>query len=219
MGTRIDASSLQCIIWGTQTSLSQSGTDSVMWFLPVLFCSKACYQLIVDFMFGCVKRVSRVFMLLLAVCLAFTAVYLGKAFDNQIMWGLDIGLMGTALIIAGHLLRDLAESIRKMNVSKQILVFVMCLTGSIFFSYANMPFYVDERGEVIYRAAVWMAHSQYGDSCLLYLASSLFSCVWVLVISSWLERFSLLAILGQHTFALMAVHGKVYEFVASMSAF
>lgn len=216
LGTRTDIGFIKGLLWGTQTSLSTAGTDSILWFLPVLFFSRIIYRAVMKLMFRFVHKQSVPFLLAAALILAASGSFLADGGKNTVIWGLDIALVCASLILIGRLLTPTLEWLRRQKWQKKLLLLAGLGVLTIITSFLNMPFDVNDTGLVIYRFSVWMAHSCFGANWFLFLVNSAISCLAVLTASMLLEKCTFLAYWGQYTLGFMLIHIKMYPLVANV---
>ena len=218
LGYGFNLTFLKNVLWGTQSSLAQTTTDSVLWFLPAMFTARIVYQLIIDLRGRVCARYSRLFLAVAMIVVFVLGFILSAWGQNRIFFGADIGLVGCGLMLMGSLLSGAIRWLEAQAFSLKVLgIFAICLVVSIGLGLLNMPFKIDEMGTVVYEKAVWMAHSQFGKNGLLFAFSSLAGCMMVIVLAMWLRKIRILSVYGRHTLGIMAIHNKVYPLVAVIS--
>lgn len=203
------------LLWGTQTSLS-AGTDSILWFLPVLFWARIIYRGCMQAMYRVLGKESPVVLIAGALILGFAGWMLSGNGSNKVIWGLDIALMSAALMLLGRCLKPAMERLRSAALKWKLLTALVSLVLAVALAYANVPMTQDAAGILVFRKAVWMAHGYFGLHWLLFLASSTVSCVFVLTVAMLLEGSELLIRLGQNTLGFMLVHGRLYPLAVAL---
>lgn len=219
LGTNLNVNFLKGILWGTQTSLSAIGVDSILWFFPVLFWTRLIYRLVMRTVFWI--RGKKSVWLRLTACAMLTVLgsFLSDNGSNTIIWGLDIACVSAVLMLLGGLAVPSIEWLRHQKTNVKALILLVMLILSVVLAYVNMPIYVNDQGMVVYRASVWMAHGYFGVNIILFLASSIVSCAVILLLSMFLENCEKLAQLGQYTMGFMMTHGIGFRITSAILDF
>lgn len=216
--TKYGTSFLGGVLWGTQTSLAEAGVDSILWFFPVFFTAKLLYRIVIRSMYRLRNEKSNLFILAVTIILALCGFTLAGNGQNRVIWGLDIAMIGASLSMLGQLSVPVVEWIRCRAWYTKLLLLLVLLPISVVVSYLNMPFGVSNDGSIVYYSTVWMAHSLFGKSILLFLLSSVVSCIMIMLVAMLLENCNFIAKMGRHTLGFMMLHGKMYPIVASILA-
>ena len=197
------------LIIGTQSSL-QLYTDSILWFMPVLFTSKVFYQCAIQLTNGLLRRFAILGKTILSFLFLAAGVTLGKVFQNSIPLGADIGLVGCSLMLMGSVLKGVLMWLHNEDALIKSIVLVILLAASVMTGYLNTPYTITEDGQVVYTASVWMARGMYGRNGILFMLSS------TLALSMLLERLRFLSLFGQHTMGIMCIHNKLLYYSAAV---
>lgn len=201
------------VLWGTQTSLS-AGTDSILWFLPALFWAKVIDRLTMQLIHRFIHNESPVVLAAFGLILGGCGALLAADGSNAMIWGIDIALMGAALIFLGRLLKPLLERIRQMPLKGKLSVAAIALVASLILAYANLSYAENAQGIYYLTKAVWMAHGYFGVHWILFLISSAVSGVFIMTVAMLLEPVEILSRLGRNTLGYMLVHGRLYPLAA-----
>lgn len=199
------------ILYGTNPSLGEAGTNQVLWFLPVMFISMILYQICIDINYILCKQKNvtwNVYCLLEATILAILSMMLKATRGSRgWIWGIDIACMGCAFILYGVLLKKL---LNKLVTNKWFAFVALCvfLLIGVIIALNNAP---DEYWITI------MALAMYGHNIFLFIIGALCNTSALVLFSSFLSKIRILSWLGENSLFIMACHYIVFPYTVKWS--
>lgn len=216
-GTHFDASFLKGIFWGTQTSIAGAGTDGLLWFFPVLIVARILYKACCTIMIRVLHKRSVFFLLASAIVLGAVGWSLADGGENRIWFGGDIAMVAAALMLVGQVLVGVVECLREGKWTVKLAALVICLIISVVSCYTNMPYYIDEAGIFGYKEVVIMAQGYFGWNGMLFMISSVSTCMVILIVAMYLEKIlPSMARWGQYSMGFMLMHGKLFPLAVTI---
>lgn len=193
------------IVYGTHTTLLNSGSLTTLWFLPVLFLCVTAYALC-SFLLR--KRFTRGVKVILLICCAVIAFFLPEIHRGYPM-GLNIAFTAFGFLLLGSLSTPLLDRFQRIVLQHKgglwICIAAVCLTfaGTLLYKLneENIP-------------AVLMYDAKYGNM-LLFFPAALFGILFTAAIAFLLERISgrqmkkILTYLGKNTFAIFVLNKSI----------
>ena len=204
------------ILYGTEESLSNAGINSVLWFLPVMFVSSVYYDLVM----AMTNKVKEKLKVLLCVgesfLLAGFSDFVCQNFPN-LPFGVGISFMGCALMILGYAFQSLWCRFERLSKPLKRLAVLFFFILSVDLAFIGCPVTLNNEEVVLASKGIWMAHGQFGTHWIVFLAESLVSTSFVLLLSMLLESNTALVFYGKNTLIIMAAHGIVYPAAVRLS--
>ena len=177
-----------------------SAPSNATWFLPALFLTIILFYLIQKWSAGDEKN------LIMSVSLI---GFLGYAcsLDKSIVplpWHIGTVPVALLMFLLGYLFVKHLETVKCFleGLPKQIIVFALCLIAGFFFARFNTK--------------ISMSSNDYG-SFILFLGSSVFFSLALMLVSVWMPKFRILKFIGRNTIVYLAFHAPIFRFIEVVS--
>lgn len=177
-----------------------SSPSNALWFLTTLFLTILAFYLLQLWCEGNEK------ILILATALLGLSGYAMSLTKDKydLPWHIDVIPIALVFFLTGYLFILYIQKIENAlnEHGKQIIVFVLCILGG----------YLCAR----YNAKISMASKDYG-SLILFIGSSFFFSLAMVLISMWIPKFKVLKFVGRNTIVCLAFHAPIYRFLEVFS--
>ena len=174
--------------------------SNALWFLITLFLTILAFYLLRLWCDGNEK------LLVLSSAVLGLAGYVASLTKEKydLPWHIDVIPMAMVFFLTGYLFISNIQKIEKYLKGKrrQIVIFILCILVG----------YLCAR----YNAKISMASKDYG-SLVLFIGSSFFFSLAMVLISMWIPKFKVLKFVGRNTIVCLAFHAPIYRFIEVVS--
>ena len=171
------------VLYGSNMALGEiAHTNSVLWFLPVMFLSTCIYQLTIQIenkVFFGKKMLIAIEIILLSIG-AYIGKILGDLLRYRVLWGADIALIGTVFMIIGHYF--VMPVLDMINVTGKTKYKKLIMTLMVFLSGIYMALYNGMCGRETY-VLPCMALGVYGRNIIIFILCAVINSIVILKIS------------------------------------
>lgn len=207
------------MIYGTNQSLCHVGINGVFWFLPVMFISQILFFLLQKLLNKLNKNLKRSYifisLILFLVSILLNSLvntdFFGKLWISDIvrdygfLFGADIAIMGTVLMIFGYLLKDVFETIIKFSRKWVLFISMLCIILGFVMSQFNTP----NSGWTV----VVMARGLYGEKIILFLITAMLSAMGIIILSMLFSESKYLSYLGEQSMLIYGLHMMIFPYI------
>lgn len=203
---------LSKIIYGSYSTISQSGALTSLWFLPVMFIA-VVFLILTKRLLLIIKLDRKEMLLLISAISICIGIYLPKISFGY-PWSLNVAFIAYSILIIGSMLRPILDVVhlklernKGIGISLSVFFSLLFFAGTMFYSY-NIP----EKGYVL------MGDARYGNPYLF--ATTSFCGIFMLFSLCFILEFvcpkgiKFLSFVGQNTLCIFAVQKPIIHIMA-----
>lgn len=174
--------------------------SNATWFLPTLFLTTLVFFLILQWSDKNEKN------LILAVAILGIMGY-ACSLDKNTMplpWHIDTVPIALIMFLIGYLFVKYLEIVGQFlgSLPRQVIIFIICIAAG----------YICAKGNI----KISMASNNYG-SFLLFIGSSIFFSLALMILSVWMPKMKVLKFIGRNTIVYLAFHAPIFRFIEVVS--
>ena len=174
--------------------------SNATWFLPTLFLTTLLFFLISQWSAGDEK------FLIVAVSLLGIMGYACSLDKNTmpLLWHLDTVPIALLMFLMGYLFVKHLDTVKHFlgGVPQQVIIFIISITAGYICAKSNTK--------------ISMASNNYG-SFLLFIGSSIFFSLALMLLSVWIPKLKILKFIGRNTIVYLAFHAPLFRFIEVVS--
>lgn len=197
--------SIEWILLGTNLSLNQAGSNSVLWFLTAYFVS--------NIFFYCASVLSQMckykklfWTLVILFCLILAKDCKSVWTPYGYPWGFDVAFTGIIFIIIG---KGLEKVVNKIKEKKSLTILIA--SGGLILNTVIAPLNYSEDKQYI------MAYASFGQNYYIYIVNAAIASIGIILLCTLVKRSVVIKWIGRNSNGIMILHYFIFEFTIAIA--